>query len=136
MTIALTVKGKLGFIEGRVLKRPAGDSNLEKWEMCNSLVLASILNGLEKNLQPSVAYATDVKPLWDNLKERCSQRKEMRIYQLKSDICMYRQGRGEDRVSRRTVGQGELRGGILPMAGGIFGIGLSGFGCRLGRYLA
>ncbi|PKI43426.1 hypothetical protein CRG98_036183 [Punica granatum] len=91
MRIALTTKGKLGFVEGRVPKPPAGDPNLESWEMCNSLVLAWIFNGLEKELQPSAAYATEAKTLWDDLKERYSQRNEMRIYQLKSDISIYRQ---------------------------------------------
>ncbi|XP_031378383.1 uncharacterized protein LOC116193772 [Punica granatum] len=91
MRIALTAKGKLGFVEGRVPKPPAGDPNLESWEMCNSLVLAWIFNGLEKELQPSATYATEAKTLWDDLKERYSQGNEMRIYQLKSDISIYRQ---------------------------------------------
>ncbi|XP_031405643.1 uncharacterized protein LOC116214368 [Punica granatum] len=92
MRIALTAKGKLGFVEGKVLKPPTGDTNLESWEMCNSLILAWIFNGIEKELQPSAAYATDAKILWDDLKERYSQGNEMRIYQLKSDISLYRQG--------------------------------------------
>ncbi|PKI76200.1 hypothetical protein CRG98_003427 [Punica granatum] len=92
MTIALTAKGKLGFVEGRVPKPPPGDSNLENWEMCNSLVLAWIFNGLERELQSSAAYATEAKVLWDDLKERYSQGNETRIYQLKSDVCLYRQG--------------------------------------------
>ncbi|PKI44169.1 hypothetical protein CRG98_035462 [Punica granatum] len=61
--------------------------------MCNSLILAWIFNGLEKELQPSAAYATKANMLWDDLKERYSQGNETRIYQLMSDICMYRQGR-------------------------------------------
>ncbi|PKH47914.1 hypothetical protein CRG98_050403 [Punica granatum] len=91
MRIALTAKGKLGFMEGRVPKPPAEDPNLESWEMCNSLVLAWIFNRLEKELQPSAAYATEAKTFWDDLKERYSQGNEMRIYQLKSDIGSYRQ---------------------------------------------
>ncbi|PKI67081.1 hypothetical protein CRG98_012502 [Punica granatum] len=59
--------------------------------MCNPLVLAWIFNRLEKEVQPSVAYATEAKTLWDDLKERYSQGNEMRIYQLKSDISLYRQ---------------------------------------------
>ncbi|PKI79314.1 hypothetical protein CRG98_000259, partial [Punica granatum] len=92
MKVALTAKGKLGFVEGKVPKPPAEDPNLENWEMCNSLVLAWIFNGLEKELQPSAAYATEAKTLWDDLKERYSQGNEMRIYQLKSDISLYKQG--------------------------------------------
>ncbi|PKI77007.1 uncharacterized protein LOC116212276 [Punica granatum] len=105
MRIALTPKGKLGFVEGKVLKPPAGDPILESWEMCNSLVLAWIFNGLEnislvlawifngleKELQLSAAYATEAKALWDDFKEIYSQGNEMRIYQLKSDISIYRQ---------------------------------------------
>ncbi|PKI07202.1 hypothetical protein CRG98_049600 [Punica granatum] len=54
------------------------------------LVLAWIFNGLEKEIQPSAAYATEAKTLWDDLKERYSHGNEMRIYQLKSDISTYR----------------------------------------------
>ncbi|PKI42793.1 uncharacterized protein LOC116206262 [Punica granatum] len=91
MIITLTARGKLGFVEGKVPKPPAGDPNLKRLEMCNSLVLAWVFNGMEKELQPSAAYATEAKALWDDLKERYSQGNEMRIYQLKSDINLYRQ---------------------------------------------
>ncbi|PKI33224.1 hypothetical protein CRG98_046393 [Punica granatum] len=70
MTIALTAKRKLGFVDGKIPKPSPSDSNLESWEMCNSLVLAWIFNGLERELQPSAAYATEAKMLWDDLKER------------------------------------------------------------------
>ncbi|PKI62066.1 hypothetical protein CRG98_017439 [Punica granatum] len=82
---------KIGVREGKVPKPPTVDPNLESWEMCNSLVLVWIFNGLEKELQPSAAYAIEAKTLWDDLKERYSQGNEMRIFQLKSDISIYRQ---------------------------------------------
>ncbi|PKI53974.1 hypothetical protein CRG98_025585 [Punica granatum] len=112
MRIALTAKGKLGFVEGRVPKPPAGDPNLESWEMCNSLVLAWIFNGLEKELQPSAAYATEAKTLWDDLKERYSQGNEMRIYQLKSDITRYTAQREKEKIYQFLMGLDEQFRGV------------------------
>ncbi|PKI47803.1 hypothetical protein CRG98_031764 [Punica granatum] len=43
--------------------------------------------------RPPRAYATEAKMLWDDLKERYSQGNKTMTYQLKSDICLYRQGR-------------------------------------------
>ncbi|PKI53434.1 hypothetical protein CRG98_026124 [Punica granatum] len=37
-----------------------------------------IFNGLEKELQPSAAYATEAKMVWDDLKERYFQGREAR----------------------------------------------------------
>ncbi|PKI54345.1 hypothetical protein CRG98_025260 [Punica granatum] len=116
MRIALTAKGKLGFVEGEVPKPPVGDPNLESWEMCNSLVLAWIFNGLEKELQSSVAYATEAKTLWDDLKKRYSQGNEMRIYQLKSEISTYRGGQQKGNQYATTVADQDMSRALVGLS--------------------
>ncbi|PKI78573.1 hypothetical protein CRG98_001045 [Punica granatum] len=73
MLIALRARNKLAFINGS-LERPDDEDPLrERWERCNSTVLAWIFNTMEGNLQATVAYVVDARSLWDDLKERFSE---------------------------------------------------------------
>ncbi|KAI3440559.1 NmrA domain-containing protein [Psidium guajava] len=91
MLIALRAKGKLPFIDGTLQKPEEGDPMRERWEMCNSTLIAWIFNTMEKDLQSTVACAVDAMELWEDLKERYSEGNLARIYQIKSDICLLKQ---------------------------------------------
>ena len=58
---ALKFKNKLGFIEGTLTKptpQKEGDlSELNAWEMVNSMICSWIINVIEPKLHTSVAYA-------------------------------------------------------------------------------
>ncbi|PKI53506.1 hypothetical protein CRG98_026113 [Punica granatum] len=69
MIIALRARNKLAFIDGS-LEKPGDDKPLkERWERCNSTVLAWLFNTMERSLQSTMAYTVDAKNLWDDLKE-------------------------------------------------------------------
>lgn len=91
MHTALKAKNKLPFIDGSLRKPAEEDPNRERWEMCNSMLIAWIFNTMEEELQGGVACAVDAKVLWDDLRERFSQGNQTRIYQLKSEICLLKQ---------------------------------------------
>ena len=91
MRNALKAKKKLGFVDETIEKPEEDDPNYEHWEAWNSMLIAWIFNTMGKDLQATVAYADDVRKLWNDLKERYSQGNLARIYQLKSDICFLKQ---------------------------------------------
>ena len=62
------------------------------WERCNSMVIASLHNVIDKSLHGSIAYAETAKELWSDLKDRYSQSNEIRIHQLKREITLANQG--------------------------------------------
>ncbi|XP_031374156.1 uncharacterized protein LOC116188831 [Punica granatum] len=91
MLIALRARNKLAFID-ESLERPDDDDPLkERWERCNSTVLAWMFNTMEGSLQATVAYAVDARNLWDDLNERFSVGNQSRVFQIKTDICFLKQ---------------------------------------------
>ncbi|PKI59598.1 hypothetical protein CRG98_020007 [Punica granatum] len=91
MIIALRARNKLAFIDGS-LEKPGDEEPLrERWERCNSTVLAWLFNTMEGSLQSTVAYAVDAKNLWDDLKERFSEGNQSRVFPIKTEICLLRQ---------------------------------------------
>ncbi|PKI39131.1 hypothetical protein CRG98_040468, partial [Punica granatum] len=159
MLIALRARNKLAFIDGSLERLDDEDPLKERWERCNSTVLAWIFNTMEGSLQATVAYAVDARSLWDDLKERFSEGNQSRDRPSKKLGCEERPKLSEaqiertqprqckervrgpnawrpyptnisrdyypcfprmpstqtdlsDRTSRRTLGVGELRGGV------------------------
>ncbi|XP_031402520.1 uncharacterized protein LOC116212069 [Punica granatum] len=91
MLIVLRARNKLPFIDGSLEKTEEEDPLRERWERCNSTLLAWIFNTMEERLQATVAYAIDAKGLWDDLKERYSEGNQSRVFQIKTEICLLRQ---------------------------------------------
>ena len=58
MTIALSVKNKLGFIDGSIPKSPGIDiSLLNSWIRNNNVVISWILNSVPKEICASVIFS-------------------------------------------------------------------------------
>jgi len=69
----LKSKNKLGFIEGTLTKpTPKGEdfSELNAWEMVNSMICSWIINVIDPKLHTSVAYAETAYEMWENLRKR------------------------------------------------------------------
>ncbi|PKI60600.1 hypothetical protein CRG98_019076 [Punica granatum] len=91
MLIVLWARNKLPFIDGTLQK--LGEDNLlrERWERCNSTILAWMFNTMEGGLQAMVTYAVDARNLWEDLKERYSEGNQARVFQIKTEISLLRQ---------------------------------------------
>ncbi|KAJ9538691.1 hypothetical protein OSB04_031424 [Centaurea solstitialis] len=87
MIIALSVKNKIGFIDGSLV-RPDGTNQqkLNAWIRNNHIVISWILNTLSKEISPSVMYRDTAKEMWEELKERFSQGSSPRIYEIRREI--------------------------------------------------
>ncbi|CAN6691442.1 unnamed protein product [Malus baccata var. baccata] len=73
MSMALTVKNKLGFVDGTITK--PSESNLEQlqqWNRCNNLVKTWLLGSMSKEISGSVINYKDARQMWTDLQERFS----------------------------------------------------------------
>ncbi|KAI4381652.1 hypothetical protein MLD38_007709 [Melastoma candidum] len=91
MLTALRAKNKVGFINGDIKKPEKTNPLFDRWDQCNSMLVAWIFNHLERDVQRTVACAGDAKDLWDLLRERFSQGNITEIHQIKAKICLLRQ---------------------------------------------
>ena len=69
MTIALSVKNKLGFIDGSICKPSGNDLNLlNSWIRNNNIVISWILNSVSKDIFASVIFSDSTFEIWINLR--------------------------------------------------------------------
>ncbi|KAA8537887.1 hypothetical protein F0562_027533 [Nyssa sinensis] len=87
MSMALSAKNKLGFIDGSI-SRPSQqtDKLFDTWSRCNNMVLSWILNSVSKDLATSIIFIDTAAAVWKDLKERFSQSNAPRIFQLQQAI--------------------------------------------------
>ncbi|KAH0765474.1 hypothetical protein KY285_001345 [Solanum tuberosum] len=67
---ALSVKNKLGFIDGSCVKPSTNSPQIRQWQRCDDMVASWILNSLTKDISDSVKYLTDSVELWKELEDR------------------------------------------------------------------
>lgn len=92
MTMALTAKNKLSFVNGS-LPQPAVETGAEyhAWVRCNNMILSWILNSVSKEIAASVIYRYTCEGMWLDLKERFSQKNRPRVFQLHKSILVLTQ---------------------------------------------
>ncbi|XP_022041112.1 uncharacterized protein LOC110943686 [Helianthus annuus] len=91
MTIALSAKNKLSFVNG-VSTRPNDSSLVPQWQRCNDMVISWILNTLSRDISDSVLYTETACKLWNELNDRYGQVNGAKLYQLQKSICEISQG--------------------------------------------
>lgn len=84
MLIALSVKNKLGFIEGSIT-RPTGEL-LPAWIHNDHVVIAWILNSVSKKISSSILFSESTWDIWIDLKEHFEKSNGLWIFQLKRDL--------------------------------------------------
>ncbi|XP_019255103.1 PREDICTED: uncharacterized protein LOC109233688 [Nicotiana attenuata] len=89
---ALSVKNKIGFINGKCGKPDSKDPTFDQWERCDNVVTSWILNSLSKDLADSLQYVNDAKELWEELEDRYDQTNGAKLYQLQKEINDLSQG--------------------------------------------
>lgn len=92
MTIALSVKNKLGFIDGSIAKPDGTDvSLLNSWIRNNNVVILWILNSVSKEICASIIYSESTSEIWSDLRERFQQSNGPRIFQLRRELANHTQ---------------------------------------------
>ncbi|XP_073307175.1 uncharacterized protein [Primulina huaijiensis] len=87
MRIALSVKNKLGVVDGTIVKPSETDTHLLGfWTRDNNIVISWILNSVSKDISASILFSESAANIWDDLKERFQQSDGPRIFQLRRDL--------------------------------------------------
>lgn len=92
MTIALSTKSKLYFVDGSLPKPNSNSPNFKKWIKCNDMVMSWILNVLTKTIANSIIYAKSARQIWIELEERFGQVNGAKLYQVQKEMCNVSQG--------------------------------------------
>lgn len=71
MLISLSVKNKVGFIDGTLPEPPMNAIvNRDSWMRNNKLVISWILNSVSKEISTGIMFADSAKEIWNDLKDR------------------------------------------------------------------
>lgn len=93
MRIAMSVKNKLGFIDGMLEKPGASDQiALNSWTRNNNMVISWILNSVSREIATSVIYTDSAHEIWTDLRERFQQSNGPRVFQIRREMMTLNQG--------------------------------------------
>ena len=93
---ALKSKNKLGFIDAGFTKPTPKEgedtSELQAWEMVNSMIYSWILNVIEPKLKSSIAFVDTARALWKNLEQCYAVTNIPKVHRLKVSVVECKQG--------------------------------------------
>ncbi|CAL9028329.1 unnamed protein product [Prunus brigantina] len=72
ITISLSTKNKLGFVDGTIKPLSEKDSKYPLWRYCNDMVMAWLLNVITPALANSIIYVNTPTEVWSDLQDRFS----------------------------------------------------------------
>jgi len=87
MTIALTVKNKIAFIDGSLVQPITTNQSLRvAWLRSNNLVLSWLMNSIAKDIRSSVLYFTTAFDIWEELRVRYLRSDGPRVFSLEKSL--------------------------------------------------
>ncbi|CAM8930112.1 unnamed protein product [Rhodiola kirilowii] len=91
MEIALSVRAKLEFVEGKRPK-PIDPTLSAKWKRCNDVIMTWLLNSVSKKVVSHILHAKDAATAWRILHSRYAGSNVSRKFYVKKEISNIRQG--------------------------------------------
>ena len=87
MSIALTVKNKIAFVDGSLVQPITNDPHLRvAWLRANNLVLSWLMNSIAKEICGSLLYFTNAFDIWEELKIRYLRSDGPRVFSLEKSL--------------------------------------------------
>ena len=87
MSIALTVKNKIAFVDGSLVQPITNDPHLHvAWLRANNLVLSWLMNSIAKEIRGSLLYFTNAFDIWEELKIRYLRSDGPRVFSLEKSL--------------------------------------------------
>lgn len=83
ISMALTAKNKLYFVDGTYLHPKLDDLMYGVWNRCNIMVISWILNSVSREIADSLIYIPTASEIWIDLRDRFHQSNALRIFQIK-----------------------------------------------------
>lgn len=84
MTMAHTIKNKLGSVDGGIIK--PNHSSFFAWIQCNMIVTSWLINSISKDIAASIMYIDSAHHVWNDLHERFAQSNGPRIFHTKKNF--------------------------------------------------
>ncbi|KAL8090045.1 uncharacterized protein LOC141697667 [Apium graveolens] len=95
MTIALSARNKLGFVDGSIIKPATTDSTFKSWSRCNDMVISWLLGSLSKSIGRSVIYSNSARQMWQELEERYGSPNGTQLFSLHKELSEISQGNSD-----------------------------------------
>ncbi|XP_010481052.1 PREDICTED: uncharacterized protein LOC104759868 [Camelina sativa] len=92
MRIALNVRNKLGFVDGKIPKPPEDHQDYGSWSRCNDMITTWIINSVDKKIGGSLLYISTAEEIWNNLMSRFKQDDAPKVYELEQKLNSLQQG--------------------------------------------
>nr|XP_017233396.1 PREDICTED: uncharacterized protein LOC108207464 [Daucus carota subsp. sativus] len=92
MLLSLSVKNKLGFVDGSVTKPAANSPDAKAWERCNDMICAWLLSNLDETIAQSVLYFKNAAEIWSDLEERFGSPSLAQMYAIEQQLTDLNQG--------------------------------------------
>lgn len=92
VTLSLSAKNKLGFVNGSLAKPAVDSPDLKAWERCNDLVCSWLLASLDDNIAKSVLFFNTAKEIWSDLEERFGFVSMAQVFSLEQQLTDLAQG--------------------------------------------
>ena len=88
MIHALTIKNKIGFINGTIKPPSEKEQPTEftSWNQRNSMILSWLSHSVEPNLVKGVIHAKTAYQVWEDFKDNFSQKNAPTIYQIQKSL--------------------------------------------------
>ncbi|XP_047260250.1 uncharacterized protein LOC124893206 [Capsicum annuum] len=86
MLLGLSCKNKLGMIHCSIPKPSATYPHFQAWIRCNDMVVARILNSLDKEIREIVMYTECAEILWKEVECRFGQASGSKIFQIRKQL--------------------------------------------------
>ncbi|RVW16870.1 Retrovirus-related Pol polyprotein from transposon RE1 [Vitis vinifera] len=87
MSIALTVKNKIAFVDGSLVQPITNDPHLRvAWLRANNLVLSWLMNSIAKEIRGSLLYFTNAFDIWEELKIKYLKSDGPRVFSLEKSL--------------------------------------------------
>ncbi|KAL4575563.1 hypothetical protein LXL04_022410 [Taraxacum kok-saghyz] len=92
MTLALSAKNKMSFIDGSIEVPDVTSTTFHNWNRVNSMVISWLLNSLSKDIAESVLFLQTAKEIWSEINQRYDQANGSLIYQIQQQLFSTSQG--------------------------------------------
>lgn len=92
MTIALSARIKLGFVDGSLPKPESTSTSFKSWFRCNDMVISWILGVFSKSIGQTVIYCNSAYQMWCELEERYGVSNGSQLFGLQKDLNDMSQG--------------------------------------------
>lgn len=92
MTIALSARNKLGFVDGSLTQPESNSASYKSWSRCNDMVISWILGALSKAIGRSVIYCNSAHQMCLELEERYGISSGAQLFGLQKEFKEISQG--------------------------------------------